>query len=95
MAAPVENRNAAKASEWTDALKWNLENIEVPERGIARGMALREIAKSVVLNALNGDKDSWTEIANRLDGKPSQAVEVSGNSDAPLTVGVINLVRPG
>jgi hypothetical protein len=94
MGAPKGNRNGAKAAEWTAALKWNLENIEVPERGIARGMALREIAAGVVRKALEGDPAAWQEIANRLDGKPAQAVQVTGDEDSPLMFGIVKLVRP-
>ncbi len=40
--------------------------------------ALREIAKAVIEKAKQGDPQAVKEIADRLDGKPAQAVEMSG-----------------
>jgi hypothetical protein len=41
-----------------------------------------------------GDKDSWQEIGNRLDGKPAQVI-IGDDDEPPITVrGVIELVRP-
>ena len=79
--APIGNKNAAKAREWSDAIKWQLDNLELPESGIARGQALRAIAKTVVLQALDGNKDAWQEIGNRLEGKPTQGVAIGGDGE--------------
>lgn len=67
MAAPLGNRNGAKGRDWADALKWALNNVETSS--IKRGLALREIAKRVVLDALDGKEAAWREIGERLDGK--------------------------
>jgi hypothetical protein len=32
---------------------------------------------------------------DRLDGKPAQSVELTGDEDRPLTMGIVRLVRPG
>lgn len=73
MAAPVGNKNAAKAKDWETALR----------KAIAQHKAgpevLRKIADSVVDKALDGDWRAIDEIANRLDGKPAQSVELSTN----------------
>jgi len=40
--------------------------------------ALREIAKALILKASDGDTTAIKEIGDRLDGKPAQALEMSG-----------------
>lgn len=77
MAAPEGNNNAGKGKEWKEALRYAVLNYEAPQ--IERGKALKLIAKKVVEKALEGDKDAIQEIGNRLDGKPVQAVEGTGN----------------
>jgi hypothetical protein len=72
MAAPQGNQNAAKAKTWTDAIKWALDNHK--SSAIKRGKALRSVAIKVVEMAVEGNKDAWQEIGNRLDGKPAQAI---------------------
>ena len=76
MAAPTGNQNAAKGREWTDAIRWALENYE--SKAIKRGQALRQIAQVTIEKAIDGDKDARQEIGNRLDGKPVQPTELSG-----------------
>lgn len=44
------------------------------EGDIKAGQALRKIADRVVKAALAGDKDARQEIANRLDGRPTEHV---------------------
>lgn len=75
MAAPIGNRNAAKAKKWADALHKALTRCECD--GVKAGEALAKIAEVVVLRAIAGDKDAWQEIANRLDGKPHQSMDVA------------------
>ena len=74
MAAPIGNRNGAKAREWTDALKWALQNYE--GTGIAKGQALRQIARKVIEEGLQGNPQAIAEIGNRLEGKAVQPVDV-------------------
>jgi len=94
MAAPIGNRNARKAKEWRDQIKWALENYEGDD--CPKGMALRKIATLTVEEALKGDKAARDEIANRLDGKPAQAIVGGDEDDSPVTIkGIIELVRPG
>jgi hypothetical protein len=68
------NKNPAKAKPWKEALRKSL--IQFEATGIKPGEALAKIAERVVTDALAGDKDAWTEIANRLDGKPETPVSV-------------------
>lgn len=79
MGAPVGNKNRANAKRFANALAWALEEYE--SNGIKRGEALREIAKGIVNDALAGDAAARREIADRLDGKPAQAVTVDGDGE--------------
>jgi hypothetical protein len=85
MAAPKGNQNAAKGKEWAEAIRYALKTYA--NNQIKRGMALKGIAKKVVEKALEGDKDSIQEVGNRLDGKPVQAIEGTGEN-GEINVGV-------
>lgn len=82
MGAPVGNQNAASAKEWQQSLR----------RAMARKadgdfrITLDRIADRVVDSALDGDRESWQEIANRLDGKPAQSVDVGNKDDAAFRI---------
>jgi hypothetical protein len=76
MAAPAGNTNAKKGKAWFDALRKEL---------VQRG-ALDKIAAKVVDAALAGERWAVEEIANRMDGKPAQSVELSGNDGDPMQV---------
>jgi|Hof3ISUMetaT_23_FD_contig_21_1230893_length_437_multi_3_in_0_out_0_1 hypothetical protein len=83
MAAPVGNSNAKKGKEWFDALRK-----ECVQRG-----ALAKIAKVLVDKAEAGEQWAVQEVANRFDGKPAQAVELSGADGGPVeSVSRIELV---
>lgn len=88
MPAPLGNQNAAKGKTWADALRKALAQYEGPS--IERGQALHAIGTRVVELALAGDKDAWTEIGNRLDGKPKQQTEITGEGGGPA-VFVVNV----
>lgn len=78
MSAPIGNQNARNAREWKDTLKYTLDNFE--NGAIERGKALREIATKLIEEALDGKMPAIREIADRLDGKPHQAmIELSNN----------------
>jgi hypothetical protein len=80
MSAPVGNQFAAKAREWEQSLK----------RAMARKAdgdfrkTLDAIATTVVDKALEGEREAWMEIGNRMDGKPAQALTVAGDAENPL-----------
>jgi hypothetical protein len=80
------NQNAKKAKRWQDALNKALARFESAELKVAAGQALDKIAEGVVAQALAGDKDSWQEIANRLDGKVPQALIGGGDDDPAIKV---------
>lgn len=64
--APLGNRNAVKNRPWREAL----------DRAIKRGGRdlLDQAASKLLLAAAGGDLDAMKELANRLDGRPTQAV---------------------
>ncbi|MCP5018671.1 MAG: hypothetical protein GY938_25860, partial [Ketobacter sp.] len=64
------NQSARKGTEWRDALRKAIKIYQ--DDTIKRGHALRHIAKKVVTQALEGDATARNEIANRLDGKPTE-----------------------
>jgi hypothetical protein len=82
--APEGNRNAAKGRRWTDAINKALARYTNDELAIGAGEALDYLASRIVQSAVMGDKDSIWEVANRLEGKPAQAVTLSGDEDNPL-----------
>ena len=73
--APIGNKNSSKGHDWRHALEWALRKYQ--DNGVKSGFALRKIALGVVERAINGDKDCWQEIGNRLDGKPTQGIEAA------------------
>jgi len=81
MSAPKGNRFASHDKPWTNALTRVLAQLELPgEEGkpaVKAGEALRQIAEATVMQALAGDKDARKEIADRMDGKPSEFVNVN------------------
>ena len=72
MAAAKGNQYARKTKDWENALRRAIEKH-------SSGMALAKIAEKVVDDALLGDWRAIEEIANRMDGKPAQAIEHSGD----------------
>lgn len=88
MAFPKGNKFASHDKPWTNALTRVLAQLEVKDASgkvLAKaGEALRQIAEVTVYQALNGDKDARKEIADRLDGKPSEFVNVNATRDPAL-----------
>ncbi len=86
MAAPVGNSNAKKGKEWFDALR----------KQCVQRDSLTKIAKVVCEKAEAGEAWAIQEVANRFDGKPAQAVELSGADGGPVeAVSRIELVAMG
>ena len=81
--AQIGNQNARRGGDWRNALRRALDQYSGPKA--PSGMALARIAETVVDKALDGDRDAIQEIANRLDGKPVQATELTGADGGPIT----------
>lgn len=58
------------------------------ERAIAQedGKKLRDAADKLLECAANGEPWAIQQLADRLDGKPAQQVQLSGDADAPLKI---------
>jgi hypothetical protein len=69
--APLGNRNAVKSKPWEEALKRAL-----ARAGNSVELGLNPIADWVVAAAVGGDIEAIREIACRLDGKPTEHVQV-------------------
>jgi len=91
--APQGNSNAKRAKLWRAALERALARaVKKGSKTVEKG--LDPIADKVVANALNGDSESWKEIANRLDGKHTTVL--ANDEDNPLVPDeiVVRVVRP-
>ena len=78
MAAPKGNRNAAHDKPWANHLLRAAK--QDPDR-------MRRIADKLLDMAAEGDVAAIREMVDRLDGKPKQAIEATG--DMSLTVQVM------
>jgi hypothetical protein len=77
MGAPAGNQNAAKAKVWHAAIMRALD-----KRGAGdRVKALDELAGKLLDLVATGDLAALKEFGDRLDGKPAQAVAVSGDGE--------------
>lgn len=85
--APVGNQNAAKAKVWHAAIMRALD-----KRGAGdRVKALDELAGKLLDLVATGDLAALKEFGDRLDGKPAQAVALSGDGEGgaiPLSLSV-------
>ncbi len=84
MAAPLGNKNAVKNSPWA----------EVINRALIQGdgQRLRTIAEKLLTLAEGGDIQALKEVGDRLDGKPAQQVQLSGDADAPIVTRVEQVI---
>ena len=65
------------------------------EGGMRPEDRLVPMAKKFIEKAEAGDVPSFKEIADRLDGKPAQQVQLQGDPDSPLETKMeVRLVRP-
>lgn len=76
--APKGNRNAAKGKLFEGVLRRALMEND--------GEKLRKIAEMIVSKAEAGDLMAARELMDRLDGKPKQQVELSGDAENPLHI---------
>lgn len=74
--APIGNRNASKSKLWEDAIR----------RAILAddGKRLRAIAEALLDKAAEGDVAAIKELGDRIDGKPSQQVALTGADGGPV-----------
>lgn len=99
MPAPKGNQYGKRAARWRHALERALARVGDPDNDLETEHAIRrgldKIADTVVQNAAQGDDKCWMEIANRLDGKVTQPLEIGEDPDNPLPRQVvITIARP-
>lgn len=90
MAAPEGNTN--RATQYR--IKRTLEAV-LERRTAARADgidALEKACEAMLDKAEGGDVSAFKEIADRLDGKPSQSLELAGDPDKPLITKVVREV---
>jgi hypothetical protein len=81
------NTCARKGNEWKLALKRALAH----RGGKTYREGLDEVATKVVEAACDGDFQAWREIADRMDGKPRQAIDLDVEGEIPLS-GTVKVV---
>jgi hypothetical protein len=80
--APTGNQNAKKGRDWTQAIRKALAHYS--GEGATKGMEM--LAAKMVEAASNGDPWALKEIGDRIEGKPVQAIEGTGNDgEIPIT----------
>jgi hypothetical protein len=87
MGAPYGNRNAARGTEWRQAITRVLRRYK--SKSVSRGRALEAIAERLVGKALRGDIEAIREIGLRLDGKPFQQIEIESPADQQVPVTIV------
>jgi hypothetical protein len=70
------NQNAARPRIWSEALR----------KEIIQGDHLPNLAKQLILKALEGDMTAMKELGDRLEGKPMQAIEQNTNLTADVEI---------
>ena len=84
--APLGNSNARKENRlWSETIK----------RVVAQNdsQKLRDLAEKLVSLAEAADVQALKEVGDRLDGKPAQQVQLSGDPDgAPITTRVEQVI---
>lgn len=93
MGAPVGNDNRAKQYR----IKSTLEAV-LARRTASRSDgvdALEQACEAILDKANDGDVAAFREVADRLDGKPSQAVDLGSDPNRPMVHKVVReIVRP-
>lgn len=87
------NTNGFKGFQFRDALHKALKRYEDKDKGIHRGHALFHICLKLVDKAASGEDFAIKEIADRLDGKPTQAI--TGPGGEPITLVQRVIVQQG
>lgn len=89
--APAGNQNAKKGKAWSEAIKRAIRG----KYGKEWEESLQELAGKLVNAADDGDLQALKEIGDRLDGKPSQSLDLGSDPDRPMVQKVVReIVRP-
>lgn len=78
--APVGNQNAANGKKWKAAIDRALET-----RSRAEGREILDaLADELINQALAGEQWAFQQLGDRLDGKPKQQIETTGEDGGPI-----------
>jgi len=77
--APAGNQNAAKAKRWTAAIERALSRASRVEGQIELDALADEFVATIRKGAEKGDIAGFRELGDRLEGKPSQEIQHSGD----------------
>jgi hypothetical protein len=88
MAAAKGNQYAAKSRVWTEAINRALEARSRRDQVVA----LEQLAEVLLTKAEQGDMAALKELGDRIEGKSTQAVELTGAEGGPLMISRIETV---
>ncbi len=77
--APQGNKNGSKNKLWSDAIRRELS-------GKVNEKKLKKLAKSLIKEAEQGNMQAMKEMGDRIEGKPAQAMEVSGPDGGAIPI---------
>lgn len=83
------NSGGAKAKPFRDALRMELAALGEDSK------ALREVAKRLIAEAMNGEQWAVKELADRIDGKVAQSIIGGDEDDPPVRITRIEIVAAG
>ena len=94
------NQNAYKGRMWRDAIRYALaeigrdeEPVEASEAADMRG--LRKLARKFIAAAEQGDPWAFKELADRMDGKAAQQVQLTGADEGAIEMKwTVEIVEP-
>ena len=95
MGAPVGNQNAARAKQWQAAIERAIERLadpsidpDSPVPRTPRVKGLDMLADAFVASVKASNYKAFSELGDRIDGKPSQSHEVSGPGGDPIETSI-------
>ena len=90
MAAAQGNQYAARGKQWRMAIERALAERSRRDQIVA----LDELAGRLVDLGMQGDLAALKELGDRLDGKPAQGVELTGENGGPMQMAATINIQP-
>lgn len=91
MAAPKNPKGAKSDKLWRDAIMLAVHRVR---KGDDSRKSLFRLADKLVDKAMEGDTVALKEIGDRLDGKPTQQVDVGNKDGSPLKIDIEVSFKP-
>ena len=94
--ATKDNKNAVNGQKAKQALLMAIASKGKDKTVISTMQVLYDIWKVQVKKAMEGDQPATNAIMDRLDGRPGQAIILSGDEDNPITIQEVKriIVKP-